>query len=185
MCLGPARAGRPDEVLRKKMDRYVELVQTDGFYLEALDAELFSKVFDKFLCFVVDDPESPPEVKTSTSLWVSLLPEQMTIDEQPVERENSWCLVSTAADYDPENPARNHWCPGFFEEAVGKDDFYALTCLHHNENQQKLKRLKADIRKVEALQPVSPDHALLMESKKMDLELNLKKCLCWFKCKAR
>lgn len=153
-------ADQPSDILIKRIQKYAEMVQADGCFLEAIDAELFAKQSGKTLIVAVDYQGLPPELQRATAFWSTLLPRRFDAPLPAVNRRDPdlWCLISCSATYDSKCCVRNHWVPALLKEQLGDAKFKTLRVgqtkklaerqqsykLHLHKLEDRLERLRAE-----------------------------------------
>ena len=153
--------------MAKKIHKYAALASKDGFYLDVVDAQLFAIVAGQKVAFVRDGPHEVLECTTVKNLWGGVWPQGGTLGVAEELDQKSWCLISCNASFDPQGQM-NHWCPGFFKEAV-PDHFFDLTQMEQSKAMQQVVAHRKALRHLEAQRPDDPDPALL-ESKIFGIE---------------
>ena len=147
---------RSDESTASLISEYASLVLRPGFYLEAVDAEIFVHNTGGRLVIGVDNADMPMSLKDSADLSAHLSEDQEK-EELPINRNDplTWVLVSCNANYAP-NGMKNHWVPGFFKEQIRPDEWNRLTVTEiqplveeYKENKIKLKKLQETFKTME------------------------------------
>jgi hypothetical protein len=157
------------------IETYIKLVQTEGTFLEVIDAEVFCQQAGKNLAIGVDHSGQPMEVQVSTAFWSTLLPGGDVLDEYPVidrSDPDSFCLISCNAAYNANEPERNHWVPGYFKEQLSKQAWTKLTTNRCKDLSNRHTSTVAHVKKLQAKADELTESSSPMAVAKLQSELH-------------
>ena len=132
--LGPPGPGHDDIIVC--IEKYAQKVQSDKFFLDLLDAAIYTDKMDKDLSVVVDHGDRV-ELSLAVGQLQTLAPDLKVKGGTPgsdpcvVTPEDrctplTWLLISTNAKYEPKG-VKNHWLPAFFKEQLPPKEYSQLT----------------------------------------------------------
>lgn len=125
-----AGVGQTEVVRANQIEMYAKKVRERGFYLEAVDAELFCRYAEKKLTVAVHESSEPMIVRPALAYWSTIVSEDGEAQVLPdVQRsdQDTICLISCNAQYDGGAGMRNHWMPAFFKEQLCEEQYHILT----------------------------------------------------------
>lgn len=99
------------------------------------------------------DREGVVEAVPCCSLWGAMLPADVEFPDFAINRQKSWCIISTSAEYDTSANMRNHWIPGYFKESLSEDDWFALTYERRSAISNQIVEAQAELRTVVLREP--------------------------------
>lgn len=128
------------------MRAWAEQAGQPGEWLDWVDAALFAENMEKnlgFINFAARVPGKALEIESATASLKRIPGLQCSAEDRAFERsEQSWCLVSCNASFEP--GSANHWVPCCFKECVSESTYDGLV-------NQQIAALKVRIAELQSL----------------------------------